>query len=145
MQNAQNQMSSFEFIAALMSIIIGLGATNLLAGAGRAFYRRKENPLDEVHLVLTVAALLLLVLQWWVTFKWNTEVNWTFDKFLVLITWTIALYLLTVFLYPPDLSEAEEHQRRFERNRAGYYSTFLAMCLLDIAQTAVHGELLQPI
>jgi len=145
MQNAQNQMSSFEFIAALMSIIIDLGVTNLLAGAGRAFYRRKENPLDEVHLVLTVATLLLLVLQWWVTFKWNTEVNWTFDKFLVLITWTIALYLLTVFLYPPDLSEAEEHQRRFERNRAGYYSTFLAMCLLDIAQTAVHGELLQPI
>lgn len=67
MQNAQNQMSSFEFIAALMSIIIGLGVTNLLAGAGRAFYRRKENPLDEVHLVLTVATLLLLVLQWWIT------------------------------------------------------------------------------
>jgi len=30
MQNAQNLMSSFEFIAALMSIIIGLGVTNLL-------------------------------------------------------------------------------------------------------------------
>jgi len=29
-----------------MSIIIGLGVTNLLAGAGRAFYRRKENPID---------------------------------------------------------------------------------------------------
>ena len=109
MQNAQNLMSSFEFIAALMSIIIGLGVTNLLAGAGRAFYRRKENPLDEVHIVLTLATLLLLVLQWWVTFKWNTEVTWSFDRFLVLIVWTITLYMLTVFLYPPDLSEAEEH------------------------------------
>src|SRR5213596_1147176 len=113
MQNAQNLMSSFEFIAALMSIIIGLGVTNLLSGAGRAFYRRKENPLDEVHLVLTIA--------------------------------TLVLYLLTVFLYPPDLSEAEEHQGRFERNRAGYYSAFIAMCLLDLAQTAVHGELFQPV
>ena len=80
MQSAQNLMSSFEFIAALMSIIIGLGVTNLLSGAGRAFYRRKENPLDEVHLVLTIATLVLLVLQWWVTFRWNTEVNWTFDN-----------------------------------------------------------------
>jgi|SRR5882724_3482627 len=105
MQNAQNLMSSFEFIAALMSIIIGLGVTNLLAGAGRAFYRRKENPLDEVHIVLTLATLLLLVLQWWVTFKWNTEVTWSFDRFLVLIVWTITLYMLTVFLYPPDLSK----------------------------------------
>jgi hypothetical protein len=128
MQNAQNQMSSFEFIAALMSIIVGLGVTNLLAGAGRAFYRRRQNPLDEVHIVLTIATLLLLALQWWITFKWNSEVNWTFDKFLVLIAWTVALYLLTVFLYPPDLSEAEEHQGRFERNRSGYYSTFIAMC-----------------
>jgi hypothetical protein len=145
MQNAQNLMSSFEFIAALMSIIIGLGVTNLLAGAGRAFYRRKENPLDEVHLVLTVATLLLLVLQWWITFRWNIEIKWTFDRFLLLITWTVSLYLLTVFLYPPDLSEAEEHQARFERNRSGYYFTFIAMSLLDIAQTAVHGELLQPI
>src|SRR6266536_2660573 len=145
MQNAQNLMSSFEFIAALMSIIIGLAVTNLLAGAGRAFYRRKESPLDAVHIVLTVATLLLLVLQWWVTFRWNTELNWTFDKFLVLTAWTVTLYLLTVFLYPPDLSEAEEHQGRFERNRSGYYSTFIAMCLLDIAQTAVHGELFQPV
>ena len=142
MQNAQNLMSSFEFIAALMSIIIGLGVTNLLAGAGRAFYRRKENPLDEVHIVLTLATLLLLVLQWWVTFKWNTEVIWSFDRFLLLIVWTITLYMLTVFLYPPDLSEAEEHQRRFQRNRVGYYSAFIAMCVLDIAQTAVHGDLL---
>src|SRR5205823_1108151 len=102
MQNAQNLMSSFEFIAALMSIIIGLGVTNLIAGAGRAFYRRNENPLDELHIVLTLATLLLLALQWWVTFKWNTEVNWSFDKFLLLIVWTITLYMLTVFLYPPD-------------------------------------------
>src|SRR5205814_5496145 len=145
MQNAQNLMSSFEFIAALMSIIIGLGVTNLIAGAGRAFYRRNENPLDELHIVLTLATLLLLALQWWVTFKWNTEVNWSFDKFLLLIVWTITLYMLTVFLYPPDLSEAEEHQARFERNRSGFYSSFIAMCLLDIVQAAIHADLFHPI
>src|SRR5256886_3372512 len=114
MQNAQNLMSSFEFIAALMSIIIGLGVTNLLAGAGRAFYRRKENPLDEDRIVLTVATLLLLVLQWWVTFRWNTELNWPFEKFLLLTAWTVTLYPLIVFLYPPDLSEAHMQQRRSE-------------------------------
>jgi hypothetical protein len=73
------------------------------------------------------------------------RVDWSFDKFLVLIVWTNTLYMLTVFLYPPDLSEAEEHEGRFERNRAGYYSTFIAMCFLDIAQTAVHGDLFHPI
>jgi hypothetical protein len=145
MRSAQNLMSSFEFIVTLMSIVIGLGVTNLLAGAGRAFYRRQKNPIDEVHIVLTGATLLILIVQWWVTFKWNTDVTWSFDKFLVLIVWTIALYMLTVFLYPPDLSQEEEHQARFERNRAGYYSTFIVMCLLDITQTAIRGELSRPI
>jgi hypothetical protein len=144
-QNLQNQMSSFEFISILMSIIIGLGVTNLLAGTGRAFYRRRQNPMDEVHVVFTAATLLVLVLNWWVAFKWNSEVAWSFDKFLALIVWTIALYMLTIFLYPPDLSQEEEHRGRFQRNRAGYYSTFIAFCLLDIAQTAIRGDLFHPI
>src|SRR5207247_9632338 len=100
MQNAQNLMSSFEFIAALMSIIIGLGVPNLLAGAGRAFCSRKENPLDEVHIVLTLATLLLLVLQWWATSKWNTTVTWTSDRFLLLLIWPITLSMPTTFLDP---------------------------------------------
>jgi hypothetical protein len=145
MQNQSNLMSSFEFISILMSIIIGLGVTNLLAGAGRAFYRRKRNPMDEVHIVLTIATLLVLVLNWWVAFKWNNDVVWSFDKFLVLIVWTIALYMLTIFLYPPDLSQEEEHRNRFEQNRAGYYSAFIAFCLLDLAQTAIRGDLFHPI
>src|SRR5437667_10768578 len=95
MQNAQNLMSSFEFIAALMSIIIGLGVTNLIAGAGRAFYRRNENPLDDVHIVLTLATLLLLALQWWVTFKWNIEVIWSLARSLLRMLCTNCLYLMS--------------------------------------------------
>ena len=37
MQNQMNQMSSFEFISILMSIIIGLGVTNLLAAPDALF------------------------------------------------------------------------------------------------------------
>jgi hypothetical protein len=138
-------MSSFEFISILMSIVIGLGVTNLLSGAARAFYRRNKTPMDEVNIVVTVATLLLLVLQWWVTFKWNTETHWSFDRFLALIVWTISMYLMTVFLYPPDISEEEERQIRFEHNRSGYYSSFILMCVLDIVQAAMHGDLFHPI
>lgn len=145
MQNQSNLMSSFEFIATLISIIIGLGVTNLLAGIARSLYRRAENPMDEVRLVLSAGTLLALVLNWWVTFRWNKEMTWSFDTFLVLVVWTISLYLLTVFLYPPDLSQEEEHRAQFEHNRVEYYVTFVAFCLLDILQTAMRGELFQPI
>src|SRR5438093_6278210 len=47
--------------------------------------------------------------------------------------------------FSPDLSEEEEHRNRFEQNRTGYYSTFITFCLLDIAQTAIRGDLFHPI
>jgi hypothetical protein len=53
--------------------------------------------------------------------------------------------MLTVFLYPPDLSEEEEQRDRFHRNRTGYYSTFVGMCLLDVAQTAIRGDVFHPV
>jgi len=140
-----SQMGEFDFISVLISIVIGLGVTNLLSGAGRAFYRRRKNPVDEVHMVLTGFTLLQLLLNWWVTFSWRSETNWTFEKFLVLILWTIALYMLTVFLYPPDLSQAEEHRDVWMANRASYYGTFVCFTLLDILQTATRGSLFHPI
>ena len=135
-------MGEFEFISVLVSLIIGLGITNLLSGAGRAFYRRQKSPIDEVHMVLTAATLLILVLNWWVTFSWRTETNWTFEKFLVLIVWMVSLFMLTIFLYPPDLSESEAHRDIWIQNRPGCYGAFFVMCLLDILQTAMRGGLL---
>ena len=139
------QMGEFDFISILISIIIGLGITNLLSGAGRAFYRRQKSPIDEVHMVLTASTLLILVLNWWVIFSWRTETNWTFEKFLVLIVWMVSLFMLTIFLYPPDLSESEEHRDIWLQNRVGYYSAFLVMCLFDILQTAMRGGLFHPV
>ena len=138
-------MGEFDFISVLISLIIGLGMTNLLSGAGRAFYRRQKNPIDEIHMVLTAATLIILALNWWVTFSWRTETNWTFEKFLVLIVWMVSLFMLTIFLYPPDLSESEAHRDIWLQNRAGYYSAFLVMCLFDILQTAMRGDLFHPV
>ena len=138
-------MSEFEFISVLISLIIGLGITNLLAGAGRAFYRRRKNPVDEVQMVLTASTLLILALNWWVTFSWRNETNWTFEKFLVLIVWTVSLFMMTIFLYPPDLSESEAHRNVLEQNRTGYYGAFVSICVFDILQTAIRGDLFHPI
>jgi hypothetical protein len=49
MQNAQNLMSSFEFIAALMSIIIGLGVTNCSRAPGARFTAAKKTRSTKSH------------------------------------------------------------------------------------------------
>ena len=44
-----------------------------------------------------------------------------------------------------SLGTAFDGRWLIERNRSGYYSTFIVMCVLDIVQTAIRGELLHPI
>ena len=67
MQNQSNQMSSF--IVALMSIIIGLGVTarGLWVGPFTAGRIRLMKFISSSYRCNPV----LLVLQWWVTFKWQ--------------------------------------------------------------------------
>jgi hypothetical protein len=43
------------------------------------------------------------------------------------------------------LSEEEERRNRFEGNRSGYYSAFIAFCLMDITQTALRSGLFDPV
>jgi hypothetical protein len=52
--------------------------------------------------------------------------------------------MLTVVLYPPDIRGDESYDDLFERNRKWLFGTFVVFILLDIAQTAVRGELFQP-
>jgi hypothetical protein len=91
------------------------------------FYQRKQNPIDEIHLVLTGATL------------------WTFDIFLVLIAWTISFYMLAIFLYPPGLSDSDSYPQIFERTRVGFYGSLIATVLLDILQTSIRGDIFHPL
>ena len=138
-------MSEFDFIFILISLILGLGITNLLAGVSRTFHRRRRDGIDDVHMVFTVATLVVLILNWWVEFSWRTQVHWSFDRFLVIVLWAISLYLMSAFLYPPDISETEQHRDIWVENRAGYYSAQISSIGFDILQTSLRGQLLHPV
>jgi len=137
-------MSEFEFLVVFISIVIGLGVTHLLLGVGRIIHNRDRVEVYSVHAVWTVNVLLILVINWWVSFSWGDFIAWSFDIYLVLILWAIALYMMAVILYPPDIRGDESYRELFERNRRWLYGTFILMLMLDIAQTALRGDLFNP-
>jgi hypothetical protein len=138
------EMSEFEYLAVLVSLILGLGITHLLAGVGRMIHRRGNYKVDAVHLLWTGAAFWTLVLNWWVFFQARTFDDWSFEVFLIVIVWAVLYFLMAVVLYPPDIAEGEDYARIFERNRAWFLGLFVASSLVDIALTAVRGDLLDP-
>ena len=137
-------MTEFEYLAVLVSIILGLGITHILAGVGRTIHRRAQFKFDALHSLWSANTFYVLVLNWWVFFQSRTFTNWTFDGFLIVVVWAVLFYLMTVVLYPPDLSERESYGDVFERNRVWFLGLFVASSLGDIGLTALRGDLLDP-
>ena len=130
-------MSKFEFLAVFVSIIFGLSLTHVLSGTMRSIYARTY---EQSHLVLTGFILIVLVLNWWMTFAWSDQKIWTLDLFLVMIAWAISHYVVAITLYPPDTPGG----LGFDERRAWFYGAFIGVTVTDIAQTAARGDLFNP-
>ena len=130
-------MSKFEFIAVLLSIIFGLGLTNLLSGMLQAFLRRE---LTDTRIAWSILVGTLLLVDWWLLFRWSDHVEWRFHEFLYLVLWATVHYLMAASLYPHKfLTEySEELQRKF------VLSSVLAMCVMDVGENYVRGNLFEP-
>lgn len=137
-------MDKFEFLAVFISIVVGLGVTHILYGLARIIHTRDQQPVSTLHMLWTMNVLLILLLNWWVLFLWSDFAAWSFDIYLLLISWGVALYMLAVVLYPPDIRSGDSYDAIFEKNRRWLFGTFCTFIVLDIAQTAVRGQLFQP-
>lgn len=139
-------MSEFEVLSVLISIVIGLGLTNLLSGLGNAFHYRAHNKMDAVHIAWTVSVFFLLVLNWWVALLWRGFENWTFTVFFINIAWTISMYMMTIALYPSDLSRDTNYREVFEANRTWLLVTFIVMVILDFVVSLIRdGYVINPL
>ena len=137
-------MSPFEYLAVLVSLILGLGITHILTGVGRAIHRRREIKTDPIHNLWTVATFLILVLNWWVFFQSRAISNWSFGQFLLVIGWAVAFYLMAVVLYPPGMKTGEDYGQVFEVNRPWFLALFIASSVIDVLQTGSRGDLFDP-
>lgn len=137
-------MSKFEYIAVLVSLILGLGITNILTGLGRIINRRHEFKIDTVHFMWSLALFVVLVLNWWVFFKNSEITNWTFEYFLLIIVWAVIFYLMTVVLFPTDKNSDQDYGTIFQKNRSWFLGLFIASNLMDIAVTALRDQLFNP-
>lgn len=93
-------MTPFEHLAVLISIIIGLGLTHLLASVHRLAQARARVRLHWLPLMWTVLLFVSQVEWWWASFQWREEVNWNFFYFLFILISPVGLYLASAFVLP---------------------------------------------
>ena len=138
-------MSEFEYISVLLSIVIGLGITQLLSGIAR-LVRDGRALAPAWWVIVLVATLLVANLQvWWVSFHWRGITDWTFFSYIAFMILPILLYLLAYLILPADLHlDGAELARAFIDKRKPFYAMVALIPIASLLQQWMLTDMIPP-
>jgi len=134
--NSGGLVTTFEYLAVLFSVVVGLAVAQTLQGLLRVMLHRESVTVSWPALVWTAC-----VLQWAIFFWWSSGLNlvqvreWRFTALLWVLAYGSVLYFLLGLLYPDDIGEGFDMRGHFERNRVWFFGLFLGLGLIDAADT----------
>ena len=133
-------MTTFEYLAVLISIIVGLGITHLLGGVARFIHHPDRYKFYWIHLVWVWYIFLFLIYFWWFELWFTTFEDWTSLLYAFLIVYSILLYLLCVVVLPPDSAEGVDFKEYFWKKKNWFFGFLLVAFLVDIPDTLIKGQ-----
>jgi hypothetical protein len=133
-------VSPFEHISVLISIVIGLGITQLLMGVHRLVQARDRVKLYWLSLVWTCLIFVAQVEWWWASYALRDETVWNFFYFLFVLLSPVTLYLAAAFVLP-EIEPGERYDLRQHYYRShGWFFAFVGIGpVLDAIRRAVQA------
>jgi hypothetical protein len=134
-------MDPFSYLSVLISIILALGMTRVLAGVGEMLQARSRRRLYWVHAVWVVNLFLYLVVAWWIFYRWRNQQPWTFFLFIFVLISPTILYLASIVLFPPEssLDEFVNYKTHYYSNHRVFFVLFAVFSPVDFVDTLLKG------
>ena len=120
-------MDPFSYLSVLISIILGLGITQLVTGLGRLIQARDRVKLYSPSLSWVVVLLVIHIQTWWAMFGLRNHQDWTFAQFFIVLLQPLVLSLLAALVLPDMNGETHVDLRA---NYFGHARWFFALTLL---------------
>ena len=130
-------MTPFEFLVILISVIMELSIARLVSGIGDLIRIIKSRNGYWVYSVWIFNVLLLISGFWWSMFGWSLKKDWSFFYFVLLLIFTITLYLLTNFLVPKEIKKETNIKEYFLENRKMFFGVLIFTLIVDIIETSL--------
>jgi len=109
----------FSYLSVLISIVLALGMTRVLAGVGEMLQARSRRRVYWVHAIWIVNLFLYLVIAWWIFYRWRNQEPWTIYLFVFVLISPTILYLASLLLFPSESAFDEQ----YDINIKGAYFT----------------------
>jgi hypothetical protein len=119
-----NQISPFEYVSILVSIILGLGITQILSSFSDLLYYPKKVRFYWPHTVWIVFVLFLHVQDWFITYELKDKTIWRLPELFFVLLYPITLFTAAKMLLPTNDAEERYDMKVF------YKSQFFLIFLL---------------
>ncbi|HEY0333869.1 MAG TPA: hypothetical protein VGC74_09195 [Stenotrophomonas sp.] len=134
----------FQHVMVLISIIIGLAITHLLSGVVDAVDRANDDDHPEIFSPLvalwSTCVFFWMINFWWFQFRLLALVGiWTIWRYLFIILYSVALYVLAVILVPRNWDAIKRYPEYFMRNRRWFFTALVVANVADVADAWLKG------
>jgi hypothetical protein len=138
-------MDDFAHLSVLISIVLGLGITNLLMGLARLVQMRGRVKVFWPTIVWALTLLLIHVQTWWTMFGLRGVETWTFLAFALTLMQPILLFFLSALVLPDfDREEALDLRANYFAHVRWFFAILIALLLDSLARSyAIDGRLPQ--
>ncbi|HEX8693187.1 MAG TPA: hypothetical protein VF746_12245 [Longimicrobium sp.] len=122
-------MERYEHLLALVSIIVGLGLTDLLGSLHRLIRARRRVRWHWLPLLWAAGVLLLTLQYWWVFFRTGRAPVWgNFFAFVIHLCGPILLFLVGAAALPDEVDDGTDLLEQYFAQRH-YFFALLALYL----------------
>jgi hypothetical protein len=127
-------------VRVIISIIVGLCITTLLAGLARFVQHPQREKPSLLHLGWVASILLWVIHFWWWELRLATIPRWSFEIYLFIILYATLYYLMCKLLFPDDIREYSGYEQYFLSRRRWFFALLAATFVADYIDTAIKGS-----
>jgi hypothetical protein len=138
-------LDEFNYLAVLISIILGLGIAQLLSGFGRWIEQRSSFRAYGPAMAWTAILLVTHIQGWWAMFGMRHHTDWTFLQFCIVLLQPITLFLLATLVLPGANAPELDLRSNYFAHRRWFFGLLLTLLVVSVLKdVALNGELPGP-
>lgn len=127
-------ISAFEYVTVLISIILGLGITQILTGIADLIHKSERVTVYWPHLIWILFVLLLHIQEWWLIYELKNYQPWRLPTFLFIMAYPVNLFVLARILFPYALKgKVVDLKAFYYNNYRKIFLIFIISALFSIA------------
>jgi hypothetical protein len=106
-------MTPFEYVSVLISIILGLGITQIVTGLADLIHQWDRVKVYWPHLLWIFLIFFLHIQEWWATYELKDFDSWRLTTFFFVVFYPTILFILDKLLFPFGFQEGEIDLKQF--------------------------------